>query len=105
MISLRDIVTTVLEATSATFPVHCQAHGVNEVWVVCTHLDRIRSAKLLSKAETGVDGEALCDECQTYFGEQPKERPVVPAGGERELVLQLACGACVREHWPIEGAN
>lgn len=86
------------------FAINCGAHPSKETWIVCTHLDRITRARRVSgcrAGETGdpvgiaVTGDALCPDCDA----------LVNAGRSLEAELVIACGACVRDRWPLEGAS
>lgn len=73
----------------------CLTHGhASEKWVTCVHTDQIRVARKVAGQEP-LTGEAVCEECRRALDEHR-------LGAE---MLRLACGACVRENWPIEDAS
>lgn len=85
-------------------PINCGQHPSKEIWIVCGHLDRIVQARLVQGCRAGesgdptgvaVTGDALCPECDV----------LVNAGRSLEADLHVACGACVRDRWPLEGAS
>lgn len=80
-------------------------HHASERWVVCVHTDKIELARPIRTWIRGfsggagvtwqVDGEALCPGCFSAISNgRPPSRD-----------LRLACGACVRARWPVEGAS
>lgn len=72
----------------------CSTHrGQSERWVVCIHTEAIRVARLTVE-NYQCHGEAVCEVCKLAL-----ER------GERLETLRFACGGCVRERWPLEGAS
>jgi hypothetical protein len=80
---------------------------MNERWMICTHLEQIRAAKFVpdyirasgivagARVTIAIKGEALCPWCLEQ----------VEAGTPNRARLVIACGACVRERWKIEGAS
>ena len=84
-----------LPSPSVKRVVRCGRHVSDEAWVMCVHVNAIRTARKLSpeaSRTSGFVGEALCSECSS--------RPKPPTES-----LRLACGGCVRARWKIEGAS
>lgn len=77
------------------FILRCSVHSsVDEVWVTCIHTERIYIARRVS-GHTPVVGEAVCEDCRDQLERKQ---------GSTES-LRRACGGCVRERWPIAGAD
>lgn len=82
-------------------------HGAGERWVLCEHVDRIETARLVpegsrassllggARVTLSVQGEAFCPRCTA----------LVDADRAGEVNVAFACGACVRERWKLENAS
>lgn len=73
--------------------VACTSHPATAVWIVCIHESEIRSARLV-EGQVPIVGEAVCESC----------RAELETNNPSAKNYRFACGACVRERWPVESA-
>jgi hypothetical protein len=71
----------------------CDKHGKGELWVICVHATAGATPARFTPDDPEVTGDVLCPACRCDDGLPPASD------------LRVACGACVREKFKIEGAS